>query len=60
MSNQLPIVYVITYIKVNYRTVFVLREIEGFSVAETAELINITPINFKVRLNWAQRYFKRK
>jgi RNA polymerase sigma factor (sigma-70 family) len=41
-------------IPVNYRTVFVLREMEGFSVAETAELLNITPINVKVRLNRAK------
>ena len=41
-------------IPVNYRTVFVLREIEGFSVAETAQLLDITPINVKVRLNRAK------
>jgi RNA polymerase sigma factor (sigma-70 family) len=35
----------------HYRTVFVLREIEGFSVLETAELLQITPTNVKVRLN---------
>jgi RNA polymerase sigma-70 factor (ECF subfamily) len=33
-----------------YRSVFVLREIEGFSVAETAELLEISPVNVKVRL----------
>ncbi len=37
-----------------YRTVFVLREVEGFSVSETAELLNITPVNVKVRLNRAK------
>jgi RNA polymerase sigma factor (sigma-70 family) len=37
-----------------YRTVFVLREIEGFSVAETAELLDITAVNVKVRLNRAK------
>lgn len=37
-----------------YRTVFILREIEGFSVAETAELLGITAINVKVRLNRAK------
>jgi RNA polymerase sigma factor, sigma-70 family len=41
-------------IPVMYRTVFVLREIEGFSVAETAELLCITPMNVKVRLNRAK------
>ncbi len=38
-------------IPVMYRTVFVLREVEGFSIAETAELLEITPVNVKVRLN---------
>lgn len=37
-----------------YRTVFVLREIEGFNVAETAGLLGITEINVKVRLNRAK------
>lgn len=37
-----------------YRTVFVLREIEGFSVAETAELLHITGTNVKVRLSRAK------
>ena len=41
-------------IPVMYRTVFVLREVEGFSIAETAELLNITPTNVKVRLNRAK------
>ena len=34
-----------------YRTVFILRVVEGFSVAETADLLDITPTNVKVRLN---------
>jgi RNA polymerase sigma factor (sigma-70 family) len=34
-----------------YRTVFMLREVEGFSVQETATLLGITPVNVKVRLN---------
>lgn len=37
-----------------YRTVFVLREIEGFNVAETAGLLGITDINVKVRLSRAK------
>jgi RNA polymerase sigma factor (sigma-70 family) len=37
-----------------YRTVFVLRVVEGFSVLETAEILNITAINVKVRLNRAK------
>lgn len=35
----------------NYRSVFVLRQMEGFSVAETAEMLKITPVNVKVRFN---------
>lgn len=38
-------------IPVHYRTVFILREVEGFSVAETAEMLNLTTVNVKVRLN---------
>ncbi|HMW67010.1 MAG TPA: sigma-70 family RNA polymerase sigma factor [Chitinophagaceae bacterium] len=34
-----------------YRMVFSLREINGCSVAETAELLNISEANVKVRLN---------
>lgn len=37
-----------------YRTVFILREVEGFNVAETADILKITPVNVKVRLNRAK------
>ena len=37
-----------------YKTVFLLREIEGFTVAETASLLDITTVNVKVRLNRAK------
>jgi RNA polymerase sigma factor (sigma-70 family) len=43
-----------------YRMVFVLREIEGFSVVETAELLDITSINVKVRLNRAKALLRRE
>jgi len=43
-----------------YRTVFVLREIEGFSIAETAELTGITSINVKVRLNRAKALLQKE
>lgn len=33
-----------------YRTVFVLRDVEGFSVKETAELLGLSEANVKVRL----------
>ncbi|HUQ96943.1 MAG TPA: sigma-70 family RNA polymerase sigma factor [Chitinophagaceae bacterium] len=47
-------------IPVLYRSVFVLREVEGFSVAETADLLNITPINVKVRLNRAKALLQKE
>ena len=37
-----------------YRSVFVLREMEGFNIADTAELLKISSINVKVRLNRAK------
>ena len=43
-----------------YRSVFVLREIEGYSVAETAELTGISGINVKVRLNRAKKKKKKQ
>lgn len=45
---------------VPYRTVFLLREAEGFSVAETAELLGITPVNVKVRLNRAKAMLQKQ
>jgi RNA polymerase sigma-70 factor (ECF subfamily) len=49
--HQLPI---------TYSTVFILKEIEGFSIAETAELLNITPLNVTIRLNRAKAIIKCK
>jgi len=43
----------------NYRIIFSLREISGFNVAETAELLHISQNNVKVRLNRA-KYLLRK
>jgi len=43
-----------------YRTVFILREIEGFSVLETAELLNITETNVKVRINRAKTLLQKQ
>jgi RNA polymerase sigma-70 factor (ECF subfamily) len=34
----------------SYRAIFVLRDIEGLSVQETAETLGISPANVKVRL----------
>lgn len=41
-------------IPMDYRMVFSLREINGLSVAETAEMLNISESNVKVRLNRAK------
>jgi RNA polymerase sigma-70 factor (ECF subfamily) len=47
-------------IPLTYRTVFILREVEGFSTNETAELMNSTPVNVKVRLNRARTLLQKK
>jgi len=43
-----------------YRSVFVLREMEGFSVAETADLLQLTATNVKVRLNRAKAMLQKQ
>ncbi len=43
-----------------YRLVFVLRDIEGLSVEETADLLSITPANVKVRLLRARLALREK
>ncbi|HWP83161.1 MAG TPA: RNA polymerase sigma factor [Bacteroidota bacterium] len=42
----------------NYRSVFVMREIEGMSIAETSESLDITQTNVKVRLNRAKEMLR--
>lgn len=42
----------------DYRTVFTLREINGLSVAETSEILDITESNVKIRLNRAKTYLR--
>jgi RNA polymerase sigma factor (sigma-70 family) len=44
----------------DYRLVFTLREINGFSVAETANTLNITETNVKVRLNRAKAMLRKE
>jgi RNA polymerase sigma factor (sigma-70 family) len=43
----------------NYRMVFMLREVERMSVAETADSLNISAVNVKVRLNRAREILRR-
>jgi RNA polymerase sigma-70 factor, ECF subfamily len=38
-----------------YRSVFMLREIEGLSISETAECLEIKPENVKIRLHRARK-----
>jgi RNA polymerase sigma-70 factor (ECF subfamily) len=44
----------------DYRMVFSLREINGLNVAETAETLNISAANVKVRLNRAKAMLRRE
>jgi len=44
----------------NYRMVFLLREVHGLSVIQTSEILNITPVNVKVRLNRAKSQLQNK
>jgi len=37
-----------------------LRDIEGFSTAETAQILNLSPSNVKVRLHRARLYLRDK
>jgi RNA polymerase sigma-70 factor (ECF subfamily) len=43
-----------------YRVVIVLRDIEGFSTSETAQILNLSPSNVKVRLHRARLYLRDK
>ena len=43
----------------SYRSVFVLRELEGMSVAETAECLSITPESVKTRVAGIQNERRR-
>ena len=43
-----------------YRLVIVLRDIEGFSTAETAQILNLSSSNVKVRLHRARLYLRDK
>jgi RNA polymerase sigma factor (sigma-70 family) len=47
-------------IPLDYRLVFSLREINGLNVAETAEALNISESNVKVRLNRAKTMLRKE
>lgn len=44
----------------SYKSVFVLRAVDGFSIAETAELLSISAVNVKVRLNRAKAMLQKQ
>lgn len=41
-----------------YRSVFILRDIEGLSIKETAEILSITEENVKIRLRRARQFLR--
>jgi RNA polymerase sigma-70 factor, ECF subfamily len=43
-----------------YRVVILLRDMEGFNTEETAQILNVTPSNVKVRLHRARLFLKEK
>ena len=43
-----------------YRVVLVLRDVEGFSTEESAQILNLTPANIKVRLHRARLFLREK
>ena len=47
-------------IPLEYRMVFILREVNGMNTDETAELLDITPGNVKVRLNRSKALLRKE
>lgn len=47
-------------VPMDYRIVFTLREINGLNVAETADALNISESNVKVRLNRAKNMLRKE
>lgn len=43
-----------------YRVVVMLRDVEGFSTEETAQILNVSPSNVKVRLHRARLFLREK
>lgn len=41
-----------------YRSVFILRDIEGLSIKETSQILNISEENVKIRLRRARQYLQ--
>jgi RNA polymerase sigma factor (sigma-70 family) len=62
LNNELSRLLEVSLLRIPamYREVFILREVEGFSIAETSELLNITPVNVKVRVNRAKALLQKQ
>ena len=62
LNNELSnvIVAALTSIPFEYRMVFSLRDLNGMSTAETAETLDISETNVKVRLNRAKQMLREK
>lgn len=62
LNNELSnvIVGALISIPLEYRMVFSLRELNGMSTAETAEALDISETNVKVRLNRAKQMLREK
>jgi len=60
MNNELKKILedAITQLSPKHRVVFVMREIENMSVAETSDSLRISQINVKVRLNRAKEMLR--
>ena len=62
LNNELNeiITHALKEVPEDYRVVFTLREITGLSVKETADILQITETNVKVRLNRAKVMLRKK
>jgi len=52
--------HAIIHVPLEYRVVFVLRELNGMNTMETAESLDITEANVKIRLNRARHMLRKE
>jgi RNA polymerase sigma factor (sigma-70 family) len=62
MKNEMKQIIETSLLKIDldYRMVFLLREVNGLSTAETADALNLTESNVKVRLSRAKTMLKKE